>query len=253
MMKIWSHHRDDLALGIERIGLLSLRFPAIVGVLAIVVAIGAGFGVARIKIDDSLSQLFRSDTPQFKLYERETRLFPSSEFDVLIVVNGETLLERPSIAKLRNLVTDLQLIDGTRGIISLFSARQPPENGQLPAPLVPDDLPSGAAFQQLVQRITSNEIIHGKLLSNDGKLTLIVLALDPDAVESHRLSRIVHDIRQTAGTDLAGTGLKASLTGVPIMQLEIRNAVERDRVIYNAVGFAAGCLIAVFFSDACPS
>jgi len=247
LTKIWSRHRGDLALGIERIGLLSLRFPAIVGVLAIVVAIAAGFGVARIKINDSLSQLFRSDTPQFKLYERETRLFPSSEFDVLIVVNGEPLLERPSIAKLRNLVTDLQLIDGTRGIISLFSARQPPENGRLPAPLVPDDLPSGAAFQQLVQRITSNEIIRGKLLSNDGKLTLIVLALDPDAVQSHRLSRIVHDIRQTAGTDLAGTGLKASLTGVPIMQLEIRNAVERDRVIYNIVGFAAGCLIAVLF------
>jgi uncharacterized protein len=31
------------------------------------------------------------------------------------------------------------------------------------------------------------------------------------------------------------------------MQLEIRNAVERDRVIYNAAGFAAGCLIAILF------
>ena len=247
LAQIWLRRRHDLALGIERIGLLSLRFPAIVGVLAIVLGIAAAFGVARIKIDDSLSQLFRSDTPEFKLYQRETRLFPSSEFDVLIVVNGETLLERPSIAKLRNLVTDLQLIDGTRGIISMFSARQPPENRQLPAPLVPDDLPSGAAYQQLIQRITSNEIIRGKLLSTDGKLTLIVLALDPDAVQSNRLSRIVHDIRQTADADLAGTGLKASLTGVPIMQLEIRNAVERDRVIYNAVGFAAGCLIAILF------
>ena len=245
--QIWLRRRHDLALGIERVGLLSLRFPAIVGVLAIILAIAAGFGVARIKIDDSLSQLFRSDTPQFKLYERETRLFPSSEFDVLIVVNGETLLERSSIAKLRNLVTDLQLIDGTRGIISLFSARQPPENGQLPEPLVPDELPTGATYQQLVQRITSNEIIRGKLLSADGKLTLIVLALDPDAVQSHRLSRIVHDIRRTADTDLTGTGLKASLTGVPVMQLEIRNAVERDRVIYNAAGFAAGCLIAILF------
>jgi predicted RND superfamily exporter protein len=245
--QIWSRRRHDLALGIERVGLLSPRFPAIVGVLAIILAIAAGFGVARIKIDDSLSQLFRSDTPQFKLYERETRLFPSSEFDVLIVVNGETLLERSSIAKLRNLVTDLQLIDGTRGIISLFSARQPPENGQLPEPLVPEDLPTGATYQQLVQRISSNEIIRGKLLSTDGKLTLIVLALDPNDVQSHRLSRIVHDIRQTADADLAGTGLNASLTGVPVMQLEIRNAVERDRVIYNAVGFAAGCLIAILF------
>ena len=31
------------------------------------------------------------------------------------------------------------------------------------------------------------------------------------------------------------------------MQLEIRNAVERDRLIYNAFGFAAGCLIAIIF------
>ena len=90
-------HRHDLALGIERIGLVSLRFPVVVGVLAIVLGIAAGFGVARIKIDDSLSQLFRSDTPEFKLYERESHLFPSSEFDVLVVVDGKSLLERFSL------------------------------------------------------------------------------------------------------------------------------------------------------------
>ena len=240
-------HRHDLALGIERIGLISLRFPAIVGVLAVVLGIAAGFGVARIRIDNSLSQLFRSNTPEYKLYARETHLFPSSEFDVLIVVDGKSLLERSSIEKLRNLVTDLQLIDGTRGIISMFSARQPPENGQLPAPLVPDDLPRGATYQQLVGRIRSNEIIRGKLLSNDGKLTLIVLALDPDAAQSDRLSGIVRNVHKTVDADLAGASLHASLTGVPVMQLEIRNAVERDRVIYNAVGFTAGCLIAILF------
>ena len=31
------------------------------------------------------------------------------------------------------------------------------------------------------------------------------------------------------------------------MQLEIRNAVERDRLVYNAFGFAAGALIAILF------
>ena len=47
--------------------------------------------------------------------------------------------------------------------------------------------------------------------------------------------------------DLAGTGLAAQLAGVPVMQLEIRNAVERDRLVYNAIGFVAGCLIAILF------
>ncbi len=34
---------------------------------------------------------------------------------------------------------------------------------------------------------------------------------------------------------------------MPVMQLEIRNAVERDRIVYNALGFLGGCLIAILF------
>ena len=54
---------------------------------------------------------------------------------------------RDAVEKLRALVTDLQLIDGARGVISMFSARQPAENGGLPAPLFPDPLPEGACLQ----------------------------------------------------------------------------------------------------------
>jgi predicted RND superfamily exporter protein len=237
----------SIAFGLERIGLISLRFPLLVGLAAAVLLIAAAFGIARIKVDDSLSQLFRSDTPEFKTFEEVTRRFPSNEFDVLIVVEGKHLLERASIEKLRDLVTDLQLIEGTRGIISLFSARQPPQGGELPAPLFPEQLPEGAEYDRLVQRVMSNEIIRGKLLSEDGELTLIVLALDPDVVASSRLRDLITNVQKAIDDDLAGTGLTARLSGVPVMQAEIRNAVERDRLVYNAVGFAAGALIAIVF------
>jgi hypothetical protein len=39
----------------------------------------------------------------------------------------------------------------------------------------------------LLGRVMGNEIIRGKLLSNDGELTLVVLALGPSAVKSDRL------------------------------------------------------------------
>src|ERR1700759_1175018 len=116
-----------LAFGVERIGLISLRFRAASLLILAVLAIGAAFGVARIKVDDSLSQLFRSNTPEVKQFEEVTARFPSREFDVLVIIEGKTLLERDSVEKLRDVVTDLQLIEGTRGIISIFSARQPPE------------------------------------------------------------------------------------------------------------------------------
>ena len=237
----------NLALGLERIGLVALRFPLVVGLIFCAFVIAAVFGVERIKVDDSLSQLFRSDSVEFRRYEEVTRRFPSSEFDVLVVVEGKTLLERESLEKLRDLVTDLQLIDGTRGIISLFSARQPPQAGQLPQALFPPEMPEGAEFDQLVERLKANEITRGKLLSEDGELALIVLALDPAVVESKGLNDTVGEVRKTLEHDLAGTTLVGRLAGVPVMQLEIRNAVERDRLIYNAAGFIAGCLIAIAF------
>ena len=241
------HEPHRIALGLERIGLVSLRFPVIVTLVLIALCVAAALGIERIKVDDSLGQLFRSDTPEFKQYEAVTRRFPSSEFDVLIVVEGKTLLDREPLEKLRDLVTDLQLIEGTRGLISLFSAREPPENGRIPQALIPADLPEGAEYDKLVARVKANELIRGKLLSLDGQLALIVLALDPDAVEGDRLREIVGEVRKTIGEDLADTGLSTKLSGVPVMQLEIRNAVERDRLIYNAFGFAAGCLIAIVF------
>jgi uncharacterized protein len=236
-----------LALGIERFGLVSLRFPVLGAIVFVVLAILAGIGVMRIEADDSLSQLFRSETPEFKQYEEVTKRFPSSEYDVLIVLEGKTLMERDTLEKVRDLVTELQLIDGTRGIISLFSARQPPEGEHLPEPLFPEPLPEGKDYEALVQKVLTNEIIRGKLISEDGELALVVLALDPGAATGSSLSSLITEIRRTVAEEIAGTGLKGELSGVPVMQLDIRNAMERDRVVYNALGFVAGCVIAIAF------
>ena len=237
----------QLALGIERIGLVPLHFPWLALTIVLVLAVGAGFGFTRIKVDDSLSQLFRTDTPEFRQYEEVTRRFPSTEYDVLVVLEGKTLMQRDSIQRLRDIVTDLQLVEGTRGIVSLFSARQPPEGGQIPAALFPAELPEGAEYDRLIQRVLTNEIIRGKLLSEDGELALVVLALDPAIVQTTGLGDVVGEIRKVMTEHLEGSAVTGQLSGVPVMQLEIRNAVERDRVVYNTAGFIAGCLIAILF------
>jgi hypothetical protein len=237
-----------LALGIERIGLLSLRFPVAATIVLVLLAVGAAFGVTRLKVDDSLSQLFRSDSAEFRHYEALVRRFPSAEYDVLIVVEGERLMARENLERLRDFVTEIQLIDGTRGLVSLFSARQAPTPGALiPPPLFPEPLPEGPAYEALVQRVLANEIIGGRLLSPDGRLALVVLALEPDIAGGARLREVIAELRQQMSQSFEGSGVSAQLSGVPVMQYEIRTAVERDRLVYNALGFAAGCAIAILF------
>jgi predicted RND superfamily exporter protein len=237
----------NLALGIERIGFFALSHRTLCAVVFVILSAIAAVGFVRVKVDDSLSQLFRSDTDEFRTYEEVTRRFPSNEFDVLIVIEGDRLLERASLEKLRELAIDIQLVDGTRGLISIFSAREPPDQGPIPPPLFPNPLPQGADYQALIKRVTSNEIIKGKMLSDDGKLTLMVLALEPSSTAPDKLGPTIAAVREAVKTNLEGTGLRAELSGVPVMQLEIRDAIQRDRLVYNTLGFAVGCLIAIIF------
>jgi uncharacterized protein len=237
----------SIAFGLERIGLVAVKAPVVSCIILVALFIAALFGIERIRIDDSLSQLFRSNSKEYRQYEAVTKRFPATEFDVLVVVEGKTLLERDNLEKLRDLVTDLQLVEGTRGLISLFSARQAPAPGKLPAALFPQELPQGADYDRFIETVKTNEIIRGKLLSEDGTLALIVLSLEPEVVSSNRLSKTVGDIRKLMADDLAGSNLKAELSGVPVMQLEIRNAVKRDGLTYNILGVLAGCIIAIIF------
>jgi len=247
-LAIQQRHQRRIGLGLERLGLLPLRFPILFFLLIAAITATSLFGYNRLKVEDSLTELFRTDTPEFHTYETLTERFPSSEFDVLVVIEGEQLLTRPALHTLRDIVLELQFVEEKRGMVSMFSARQPPTTkGDIPPPLFPAELPRGAAFDDLIEKVRDNEILRDKLLSPDGTLTLIVIALDQEAVRDQGLRTVVGEIERIVDENLRGTGLTAQLSGAPVMQLEIRNAVERDRMIYNGLGFAIGALIALVF------
>ena len=245
--KIEQRPMGSIAFGLERIGLIAVQAPIWSCIILVALVIGAIFGIERIKIDDSLSQLFRSNSREYRQYESEIKRFPATEFDVLVVVEGKNLLARDNLEKLRDFITDLQLVEGTRGLISLFSARQAPAPGKFPAALFPSELPQGADYGKFIETVKSNELIRGKLLSEDGTLALVVLSLEPEVVASNKLGSTIGEIRKLMKDDLGDTGLNAELSGVPVMQLEIRNAVERDGLTYNVLGILAGCIIAIIF------
>lgn len=239
--------RRSLAFGLERAGFLGLAWPRLTILLVVAASVLAGFGLARLRVDDSLSELFRTDTEEFHRYEEIDRRFPSSEYDVLAVVEGKDLLKRPQLEAFRRAVIDLQLADGVDGLVSMLSARgKPDETGYAP-PIVPDDLPEGPAYDEIIAKLKANEIVAGKFLSNDGELALAVLALDRKAVAEEGAKKVIADINGILDRELKPVGLKSHLTGAPVMQLEIRNAVERDQIIYNGLGLLFGATIAVIF------
>jgi uncharacterized protein len=234
-------------LGLERAGLVALSVPKLTLLMIIIFSALAAWGVARLRVDDSLSELFRTNTEEFHRYEEIDRRFPSSEYDVLVVIEGKDLLKKPQLEAVRRAIVDLQLADGVDGLVSMLSARGKPDATGYAAPIVPDDLPDGPAYDEIIKTLRENEIVTGKFLSPDGELALAVVALDRKVVEQLSAKTVIGNIRKTVDDETALVGLKVHLTGAPVMQLEIRNAVERDQIVYNGLGLLFGATIAVIF------
>src|SRR5260370_18190401 len=69
-----------LAWGIERIGLVALRFPLLAALLVLALSGGAPFAAPPLQVHASLSQLFRSEAPEAQHYEEASLRFPPTEF-----------------------------------------------------------------------------------------------------------------------------------------------------------------------------
>jgi hypothetical protein len=237
-----------LAFGLDRLGLVALAAPWLALFVIVALSALAVLGVMRLKVDDSLSELFRTDTAEFRQYEEIDRRFPSSEYDVLAVIEGKGLLARSGLEAFARTTIELQLTDGVGGLVSMLSARGKPDASGYAAPIVPDELPAdSAAYAAMLKALRENDIVRGKFLSDDGELALIVMSLDRQVVEQQGARAVIGQILEAAEKSLAGSGLTVKLTGAPVMQLEIRNAVERDRLVYNGLGFLVGLLVAFLF------
>jgi uncharacterized protein len=241
------HSSFILTGGLHRLGHVALRFPWLVAILVALVTAAASFGVTKLRVDDSLSELFRTNTEEFRRYEDIDRRFPSSEYDVLVVVEGTDLLKRPQMEAFARAATELQLADGVSGIVSMLSAREKPDANGYAAPVVADPLPEGGDYDRAIAALRANEIVSGKFLSDDGQLSMIVLSLDRGIVAEQTARTVIGGVVETVTKELKGSGLTFKLAGAPVMQLEIRNAVERDQLLYNGLGLLFGALIAVIF------
>ncbi|MEM8628000.1 MAG: efflux RND transporter permease subunit, partial [Pseudomonadota bacterium] len=237
--------------GLERIGLLAAHAPWATVVFLVAFSALSAFGLANLAPQGSLSELFRSDTPAFKTYERLRDRFPTSEFDVLLVVEGNELATPAGLEKARSLHLEMEFAEGVAGVLSVFSMRGKPDAEGYPPPIVPVELPEGPAFDRLFQEIATAEMVQDRFLAAGGDgvapLAVMVVSLALETLSREAIDTALVSIRSTVASTLEGSQLQAQLSGAPIMQSEIRDAIKRDRLIFNTAGFIVGFLICWFF------
>lgn len=242
---------SSLGFGIERIGIAALRSPILAVVLFALFSAFCALGVTKVKTDHTLSELFRSSTADYSAYKKLSETFPTSEFDVLVVAEAPTLMKPELLEEIRTLHLDLELVEAIDGVLSIFSMRLQPDKDGIPEALFPAEIPEGEEFQKLAKRALAHPLVGDRLLSLPGKgnsqITLLILSLKPEVIRARGNSPAIDEINQVAREILEPAGINVQLAGAPVMQREIRDAIRRDRLIYNTSGFVVGLMIALAF------
>ena len=152
-----------------------------------------------LKVDDSLSELFRTDTEEFRRYEEIDRRFPSSEYDVLVVVEGKDLLKKPQLEAFRR-ADRRPAARRRRGRPRLHAvgARQAGRQRLCAADRARRAARRARPTTRSSSTLRDNDIVKGKFLSADGELALVVIALDRKVVQEQSAKVVIGDINATA-------------------------------------------------------
>jgi len=240
--------RMTAGFGVEKLGLLSLRYPWLCLVAVVIVTPILAYGASQLQFSSDIREIFRSGDPAFQQLELVEQRFPGRQYDIDLVVSSEKPFDLDDLKTLKRLDTELEAEDGVRGVVSMFSALQmPKEEDDPPEPLFPDDLSTLKNWDDLRAQAIRNPLVAGQLLSDDGSLAVFTISLKGKSRSEAEDRRLVDEIRAKSGQVLAGTDLKVRLTGLSVLRIEIISALVRDQRLFRLLALGVGLVISWIF------
>ncbi len=219
-----------------------MKWPRATAVVMLALIAVSLFGFTRITFDENLRAVFASDEPSYKTYVAATDAFVDPENETIVLVEGD-LRTADHLKRLQDFQLELQFADGVGSVYSVFSLRDAPlPNGN--APLVVRDASTGLP-PELVQRIRAHPLLGAKLLSADA--TAMVYVVTPtEAKAPLSLARTQKAAIEKAATKtLAGSGLRVTVSGFPVLRASIVDIIRRDQIVLNMIGAAIGFVMSL--------
>lgn len=243
---------SSLGFGLERLGLLAIGMPRATCIVMLAVTIVSVAGLAKLRLSESIEEFFRSESSQHvDKYREMKKAFPATEQEVLAVFEGNDLLRRDTLEAVRDLHLELQLVEPVASVLSIFAIREPPDDTGYAAPLLPNELPEGAAFERLIDRVQNHPLIYGNLLSkpdSEARVMMMIISLKKSALSDRALGPAFTELERTISDVLGETGLIVRLTGTPAMMRDTLDGIRHDRIVFGLVSFLIGAAVGwVFF------
>lgn len=205
----------------------------------------AALGLSRLRFDDVPRGIFVTDSVEHVLLEELYAEFGSDDNDALLVLEADDWLRPERAELLARLRRRALAIEGVEAFVGL--ADVPVLNEGLPHALLPAPDAPAAAWERAREAARTHPLVHGRLLSDDGRTCLAVVQLAGDALSVEEMERPVAALRALA-RELSDpeAGLTIRVTGVPPVRVDIYDTIEREQVRFLLLGAALCSVLALF-------
>jgi len=229
-------HERSVGFGIERIGLAALRAPIAAFVLLALALTAAAIGIPQLRFDDNLQNVFNSGAAEDLAYRDLARSFSVGEAEILIVAESSSFAKEDSLEALRRIHFEMQLTEGVAAVTSVFSLRKAPRGGVPPQVLQPGL--QETALGKALTEIDRHPFNLGKLLSADRRFALVSVRMTREVSTLPAQQQLVNAIRAAAESAAQGSDVKLTVTGIPLLRIEIVRRLIKDSIGLNLLGAA---------------
>ncbi len=202
-----------------------IRLRIVIIIITLLITLILGYGIRFLKINSDITSYLKPDDPAMKLFNRIGREY-GGNLMVLVAVKTDDVFTYPVLKLLKELDEKYREIKGVNSVTSLINMVDIKDTGygiEVSNLINKEDIPNNKEeLKRLKDYVMSKELYRGKIISNDGKTTIIICRLSQDAnkVEvAKRIKDVSKEIKRN---------YKLYFTGYPMEMAEMNKFLLSD-------------------------
>lgn len=242
-----------IGFGLERLGLLALRFPKFFTVFLVILTLFCSVSVLRLNFDGNVIAVLPDESVAYRQYVQMQEDYRNFSRDVTILVESDRLKTARGLDEFRNLQLEVSLADGVANATSILSIPDfDPDTGEL-VDWFPLEFTDDAQVVRLVDDLIVKYPQARSLFSTEHKIAVIIVSLDVSIQDDDTKSietylRVKQDAQAFAPTDF-----KLAFTGLTPVGATIISSLISDQLRLTIIGLILGAGIGFYVFRSVPA
>lgn len=224
----------------SRVLLAYPRFWAIVSAIITVLMLGC---LTQISFDVQPSATIASDSQVSRDLDHLHAQYGRDDNDVVVLVEGEGLLEWDRLEQLKKFRDQLQTLPGIDRVASVFDVRH--RSGMM-LPLIPREYDDRFNAESLLAELAKHPIAGDQMVTRDGRMLVMSARIHGDSLPVSALTSVIEPARRFAVEFEAATGAKVHLAGHTAIRADVLNTLRRAMMISCTAAGVVAFLVALF-------